>query len=159
MLTPAFIALTQIATYVTGRRVYSKGVDGRWCAGVDWIEIPENDAEGLLHEICHWAVATSRRTLLNYGLDGIPGNEIPRELREERMCGWVEDDLYSRAGKQRPLSSVDSSRVDYRACPELRRLGFQRFRRYISWRDREAIVDALRLDGGDVGTYEPRFYK
>lgn len=152
-LNPAFAALVQVVTRVTNRRI--RFAVGSWFAGDGYIEVPNNDAEGLLHELCHWAMAGPRRVMFNYGLTTTPADPFPLELREERMCGWVEDELYSRANKQRPPSSVDSKGVDYRLFPELRRIGLQRFRRYVPAEERGEIVNALQLDGSEVSTYEP----
>lgn len=146
-MTPAFEALALIVIKRTGRDL--ELLDDEWSAGEDWIGVPEDDVEGLLHEFCHWVMAgPKRRHTDNYG---VTTNGNYREIREERMCGWVEDGLYRRAGRVRPKSSVDE--WDYKEAPRLRPIGWRRLRQTVSSRQRAAIVDALRLPGGGVGKY------
>lgn len=147
-ITPAFEPMTLIACRMMGRE-YDDLVD-YFSSDTHGISCPLNDVEGMLHEICHYAVAPElRRRQPNYGLD----EYYPRSgyYAEERMCGWVEDYLYGKAGVTRPRSSVDDS--DYRDHPDEQPEALRRWRSFVTRGQERAIVDALQMPGGRVGKW------
>ena len=148
----AFSTLRVIIERLTRRRVVAQSSLYTYEAPAGRIYIPNNDVEGLFHELCHWVSAgPQRRHLENYGLDRDgPGRR--GAIQEEICCGWIEGDTYARAGVHRPKSSVDAKR--YQDAPQWHPVALSRWRRYTSWLDRNAVVEALRLPGGDVGLWK-----
>lgn len=152
----AFGALAQVVRSVTGRQIDAQRDPtflDEYSAPSGYISIPNNDVEGLFHELCHWIVAGDlRRHLNNYGLDP-RGPGWRGSIQEEICCGWIEADVYARAGVQMPQSSVLAER--YWDFPRWRPVALSRWQRYTSWSDRAGVVEALRLTGGDVGLWSP----
>ena len=150
-MTPAFATLLPIVERLTGRRVEVQS-ECHYDAPPAFIVIGEDDTEGLLHELAHWVMAgPARRDLHDWGV-GIAGS--PWGDREERMCGWLQQDLCARAGIERPQSSVDAEQ--FWRYPEHRPVALARWHRYVRWPDRLAVIEALRLPGGDVGLWRDR---
>ncbi len=146
----AFAALLGIVERTTRRRVVPDSDPDIYSAPPGTIEVPQNDTEALLHELAHWVMAgPSRRDELDYGVHNHP-HPWDGE-RQEIMCGWLQADLCARAGIERPRSSVDA--VDFAGYPWLRVVALARWRRYVGWQDRLAVVEALRMPGGDVGLW------
>lgn len=154
--TPAFKALTAIVERLTSRKVTISTVYFEWTAPVGQVKVPNNDVEGLLHEFCHWLVAQrSLRDNENYGLkDEECSSMTParkrRQHREERMCGFIEDELYARAGIERMHSSVDEAK--YLLAPHLKRSALLKLQA-IGAQEIDLIVRALTLDGGQACAY------
>lgn len=82
-------ALILLAERLTGKRV--KFRDGNWTQDEDAIFVPQDDEEGLLHEILHWVVASDEeRTWPNLALDEYDVPSINRDLpKEERLKRWT----------------------------------------------------------------------
>lgn len=97
--TPAFKALTAIVERLTSRKVTISSNYYEWTAPVGQVRVPNNDVEGLLHELCHWLVAKkSLRAAENYGLEDeessmMTAARAKQQHREEKMCGFIEEDL------------------------------------------------------------------
>ena len=151
---PAFATLVPIVERLT-RRKRSASQWTTWTAPQGEIRTPLNDVEGLLHELCHWIVADEKvRDQANYGLEddsSISTAQERRQERQEKLCGWIEDALYAKAGVKRRRSSVDD--VFYRRAPRLRTSALKQLAATISAWDEDAIVAALQLPGGDVCRY------
>lgn len=147
-LSPAFRRLRSIVQKWTGRKWRASDY-GDWMAPVGEIQTPENDVEGLMHELCHWLVAGDARDDEDYGL-GNPFRPKDAAVAQEQMCGWIADYLYARAERKRPHSSVDVA--DYTEAPHTRLPALLHLRQ-LGRRKRTMLINALRLDGGDVGKY------
>ena len=154
----AFATLATVVQRLTGRRVEAQRLPSyldEYAAFEHCVSIPHNDVEGLLHELCHWAVAGPRRHLDNYGLDQ-RGPNWRRSLQEEICCGWIEENLYAQAGVPMPVSSVHANR--YRDFAQWQPVGLSRWRRHIEHADEILVVCALRLPGGDVALWDRSTY-
>jgi len=153
MWTPAFEALSNIVERLTCRSVKTASFY-TWTSPSGKICVPLNDVEGLLHEFCHWLAADpSKRDTDDYGLEDeahLSRKRIKQQDNQEKMCGWIEDELYGRAGVQRPLNSVDD--INYRRSPCLKRPALERLKS-IAQEDVDLIVAALKLVGGSAGAY------
>jgi hypothetical protein len=154
--TLAFKALTAIVERLTSRKVTISTVYFEWTAPVCQVKVPNNDVEGLLHEFCHWLVAQrSLRDTANYGLEDeecptMTASRAQQQLREERMCGFIEDELYARAGIERMHSSVDEAK--YLLAPRLKRSALLKLQA-IGAQEINLIVRALTLEGGQACAY------
>ena len=72
-------ALVQLTRRLTGKRV-NLSDEGEWVQDLDEITTPFNDEEGLVHELCHWIIATDdERTRPNLALDP-EAHQINEEL-------------------------------------------------------------------------------
>ena len=150
--TPAFAALSGLVEQTTRRKVILGDALDEYSAHAGTIGVPQNDVEALLHELAHWVMAGPRlRDEDDYGLDESQRGRHLRNLQQEIMCGWLQEDLCKRAEIVRPRSSVDA--VDFYAHPWLRAIALSRWRRYVGWQVRQAVVEVLRLPGGDVGLW------
>lgn len=150
----AFTALTNVVQRLTGREVGAQHelyyID-EYAAFQGHISIPHNDAEGLLHELCHWVVAGPlRRNLDNYGLESGTSSRHS-QIREEICCGWIEAALYEQAGVEMPRSSVHENR--YFDFPAWQPVALSRWQRHVDQADQIIVVEALRLPGGDVSLW------
>ena len=152
--TPAFTALLAVIERLTARVYAATQCFNDWRSPRGKICVPLNDAEGLLHEFCHWLVAdVVARDSDDYGLDAddeLTARQRQKQERQEKMCGWIEDALYSRAGVSRKYSSVDES--DYLSSPSLKRSSMFHLSK-ISEEDQRLITEALRLPGGCACAY------
>lgn len=152
----AFAALTDIVERLTKRRVEARRLPrylNEYAAFEGYISIPHNDVEGLLHELCHWVIATPRRRRLHdYGLN----LNQRRAIQEEICCGWLEQDIYEQAGIPMPTSSVHEQR--YWAFSHRQSMARSRWRRYVNLDDQTATIKALRLPGGDIALWDKATY-
>ena len=146
----AFTTLLGIVERTTHRKVIPESDPDTYSAPPGTIQVPQNDTEALLHEFAHWVMAGPRkRDALDYGVHDHP-SPLDGES-QEIMCGWLQADLCARAGIERPRSSVDA--VDFAGYPWLRAVALARWRRHVGRQDRLAVVEALRMPGGDVGLW------
>ena len=90
-------SLNAIVTRITGKRVSHDGGAGTWYQEEDMICTPAGDAEGLLHELGHWIVATdAEREWPNLALDD-DAKEINKELpKGERLLRFPAEGVRER---------------------------------------------------------------
>lgn len=152
--TLAFAALRGMVERITGRVVTPKAYYS-YSAKVGVITLPNNDTEGLMHELCHWVMAgPTRRDRSNYSLktplEDVLGYIEKRGNNEELMCGWLEEDLYKRAKIPKPKSSA-FYRNRYKRQPALRKIALGH--RYVNWKDRLLILEILKMPGGGISLW------
>lgn len=152
--TPAFAALIDLVERLTSRKYVSHQYFYEWRSPCGKICVPLNDAEGLLHEFCHWLVADPAvRDSDNYGLEDesyLPAEKCKRQAREEKTCGWIEDALYEAAGVQRMYSSVDVA--GYLRSPSLKERALSLLTS-LHEADLQSLIEALSLPGGQACAY------